>query len=69
MVDDAPGPSAVGGDDAGDGSQVVRQAHVEQGARPGTTSEESAELRRLRREVADMRRANATLRPGGLICR
>ena len=40
----------------------VRRAGVDQGARPGTTSEESAEVRRLRREVAELRRANAILR-------
>jgi transposase len=40
----------------------VRRAEVDQGARPGTTSEESAEVRRLRREVAELRRANAILR-------
>jgi len=39
----------------------VRRAEVDQGARPGTTSEESAEVRRLRREVAELRRANAIL--------
>jgi transposase len=43
----------------------VRRAEVDQGARPGTTSEESAEVRRLRREVAELRRANAILRSGG----
>jgi len=42
----------------------VRRAEVDQGARPGTTSEESAEVRRLRREVAELRRANAILRVG-----
>ena len=40
----------------------VRRAEVDQGARPGTTSVESAEVRRLRREVAELRRANAILR-------
>ena len=40
----------------------VRRAEVDQGARPGISSEESAEVRRLRREVAELRRANAILR-------
>ena len=40
----------------------VRRAEVDQGARPGTSAEESAEVRRLRREVAELRRANAILR-------
>jgi transposase len=40
----------------------VRRAEVDNGARPGTSSEESAEVRRLRREVAELRRANAILR-------
>lgn len=35
---------------------------VNAGARPGLTSEESAEIRRLRREVAELRRANEILR-------
>ncbi|WP_251826362.1 IS3-like element IS6110/IS987 family transposase, partial [Mycobacterium tuberculosis] len=40
----------------------VRQAHVDAGARPGTTTEESAELKRLRRDNAELRRANAILK-------
>ena len=42
----------------------VRQAEVDAGARPGTTSEESAEVRRLKREDAELRRANAILKAG-----
>ena len=42
--------------------QWVRQGEVDDGQRPGTTSEESAELRRLKREVAELRRANAILK-------
>ena len=40
----------------------VRQAEVDTGQRPGTTSDESAELKRLRRENAELRRANEILR-------
>jgi transposase len=40
----------------------VRQAQVDGGQRPGTTSEESVELRRLRRENAELRRANEILK-------
>lgn len=40
----------------------VRQAEVDQGARPGTSSEESAEVKRLKRENAELRRANAILK-------
>ena len=40
----------------------VRQAEVDGGTRAGTTSEESEELRRLRRENAELKRANDILR-------
>jgi transposase len=38
----------------------VRQAEAAAGHRPGATSEESAEIKRLKREVAELRRANET---------
>ena len=40
----------------------VRQAEVDAGTRAGITSEESDEVRRLRREVAELRRANEILK-------
>ncbi|OCF84127.1 transposase [Nocardia brasiliensis] len=40
----------------------VRQAQIDTGARPGVTSDESDELRRLRRENAELKRANAILK-------
>lgn len=40
----------------------VRQAEADRAVRPGTATEESAELRRLRREVAELRRANEILK-------
>lgn len=40
----------------------VRQAEIDAGARPGTTTEESAEVKRLRRENAELKRANAILK-------
>jgi len=40
----------------------VRQAEIDAGRRPGTTSDESAELKRLRRENAELRRANEILK-------
>jgi transposase len=40
----------------------VRQAEVDAGQRPGVSSDESAELKRLRRENAELRRANEILK-------
>ena len=40
----------------------VRQAEVDDGARPGVTSEDSAELKRLKRENAELKRANSILK-------
>jgi transposase len=39
-----------------------RRAEVDSGARPGVTSEELSEIKRLKREVAELRRANEILR-------
>lgn len=39
-----------------------RQAEVDAGHRPGVTTEDSAELKRLKRENAELKRANAILR-------
>ena len=40
----------------------VERAEVDAGARPGTTTDEHAELIRLRREVGELRRANEILK-------
>ena len=40
----------------------VRQAEVDAGARPGVSSEENAEIKRLKRENAELRRANEILK-------
>jgi transposase len=40
----------------------VRRAEVDAGARPGVSSQESAEVRRLRAEVRELRRANEILK-------
>ena len=42
--------------------QWVPQAEIDEGARAGTTSEESVEVARLRRENAELKRANAILK-------
>ena len=40
----------------------VHRAEVDAGHRPGTTSDEAEEIRRLKREVAELRRANEILK-------
>ncbi len=42
--------------------QWVRQAEVDQGSRAGVSTEESAELKRLKRENAELKRANSILK-------
>jgi transposase len=39
-----------------------RKAQVDAGQRPGTSSSEHAEIRKLKREVAELRRANEILK-------
>jgi transposase len=41
---------------------VGRQDQIDAGARPGTTTEESAELKRLKKENAELKRANDILK-------
>jgi transposase len=40
----------------------VRQAQVDAGSRPGVSTDEAAEVKRLRRENAELRRANEILK-------
>jgi transposase len=40
----------------------VRRAEIDAGQRPGVTTDESAEVKRLRRENAELRRANEILK-------
>ena len=40
----------------------VRQAEVDDGLRPGTTSEEASRIAELEREVRELRRANTILK-------
>jgi transposase len=40
----------------------VRRAQIDSGERPGVTSEEHAEIKRLKRENAELRRANEILK-------
>jgi transposase-like protein len=45
----------------------VRQAEVDGGVRPGRTTEESEELRRLRRVTAELKRANEILKAASAV--
>jgi transposase len=40
----------------------IRQEQIDTGSRPGVTSQESADLRKLRAEVRELRRANEILK-------
>jgi transposase len=40
----------------------VKQAQVNSGSRPGTTTADAARIRQLEKENAELRRANAILR-------
>lgn len=40
----------------------IRRAEIDAGRRPGASTEESAEIKGLRREVAELRRANEILK-------
>ena|SRR5579875_3499370 len=40
----------------------IERAEVDAGVRPGVTSDENAEIARLKREVAELRRANEILK-------
>jgi transposase len=40
----------------------VRQAEIDTGAKPGTTTEESAQLKALKRKNAELKRANEILK-------
>ena len=40
----------------------VRQARIDAGDRPGTTTEEARRIKELEKEVRELRRANAILR-------
>src|SRR3954451_10629748 len=44
------------------GRKWVNQADVDDGARPGVTTQENAKIRRLEQEVRELRRANEILK-------
>jgi transposase len=44
----------------------VRRAQVDQGTRPGLTTDERARLKALEREVKDLRRTNAILQDASI---
>jgi transposase len=44
----------------------VRRIQVDQGARPGLTTDERAQLKALEREVKDLRRTNAILQDASI---
>jgi transposase len=49
----------------------VRQDQIDIGARPGTTTEESAQVKAMKKEIAELRRANEILKAaasGGRRC-
>ena len=51
-----------GGGEQRDAAELAARSEVDAGTRPGTTSEELAEIRRLKRENAELRRTNEILR-------
>jgi transposase len=44
----------------------VRRAEIDTGVRPGMSTEEAAEIKKLRREVAELRRANEILKAASI---
>jgi transposase len=40
----------------------VRQDQIDTGARPGTTTEESAQVKAMKKEIAELKRANEILK-------
>jgi transposase len=40
----------------------VRQDQIDAGARPGTTTEESAQVKAMKKEIAELKRANEILK-------
>jgi transposase len=44
----------------------VRRVEVDDGKRPGTTTEQASEMAKLKREVAELRRANEILKAAAI---